>query len=91
MTSGGDFLSYSSLHPTEVVIDYDCAEHPEQYYKKQPIIYERFCNECTISIGDQTKGLAWMALALPVLSKDAHREFPDILTTPSHYSISETF
>ena len=88
MTSGGHFLSYSSLHLIEVVIDYDCAEHPE-HTKSNSLYMGDFAMNAAYPL--MIRQLAWMALALSVLSKDPHHEFPDILTTPSHYSISETF
>lgn len=88
MTSGGHFLSYASLHLTEVALAYDCGEHPE-HTKKNPLYMGDFATNAVHP--SVIRQLAWMAIALPVLSKDPEREFPDDAKTPNHDLISGTF
>ncbi|KAG6369558.1 hypothetical protein JVT61DRAFT_14261 [Boletus reticuloceps] len=70
MTSGGHFISYSTLHLTELALRYDSSEVPGKDAK-----YERDALSTNATHPSVHRYITWMVIGLPVLAQDTSRTF----------------
>ncbi|KAG6369562.1 hypothetical protein JVT61DRAFT_14270 [Boletus reticuloceps] len=70
MTSGGHFISYSTLHLTELSLRYDSSKMPGQDAE-----YEREKVSTNATHPSVRRYITWMVIGLPVLAQDASRTF----------------
>ncbi|KAI5984120.1 hypothetical protein F5J12DRAFT_899406 [Pisolithus orientalis] len=69
LTSGGHFLSYSTMHLTEIAINYDCSKVPEGKQTMRGLAGTNAVHPAIHRI------IVWMVLALPMMAKDRTRTF----------------
>jgi len=68
LTSGGHFLSYSTLHLTEFALRYDSSRMPNANYERGQIA----TNAIHPSIG---RYITWMVIGLPTIAQDTSSEW----------------
>ncbi|KAI6016262.1 hypothetical protein BKA83DRAFT_4497885 [Pisolithus microcarpus] len=68
LTSGGHFLSYSTMHLTEVSVGYDCSKHPGEDVERELVA----TNAAHPSL---YRYIIWMILALPKFASDHAKIF----------------
>lgn len=69
MTSGGHFVSYSTLHLTELALRYDSSKMPGKDAE-----YERDNLSTNATHPSLHRYITWMVIALPVLAQDTSSE-----------------